>query len=56
MGGTQLSIEAEELRRWGVEAPVQDRADSAIARAAAMTDTELWFSPEVKDVAAVIRY
>ncbi|GAA3470346.1 baeRF2 domain-containing protein [Nonomuraea roseola] len=56
MGGTQLSIEADELRRWGVEAPVQDRADSAIARAAAMTDTELWFSPEVKDVAAVIRY
>ncbi|GAA2401624.1 Vms1/Ankzf1 family peptidyl-tRNA hydrolase [Nonomuraea africana] len=56
VGGTQLSTDADELRRWGVEAPVQDRADSALVRAAAMTDAELWFSPEVKEVSAVIRY
>lgn len=55
-GGTQLSTDADELRRWGVESPVRERADSAIARAAAMTDAELWFSPEVKQVSAVIRY
>ncbi|MFD1932506.1 MULTISPECIES: Vms1/Ankzf1 family peptidyl-tRNA hydrolase [Nonomuraea] len=55
-GGTQLSADADELRRWGVESPVRERADSAIARAAAMTDAELWFSPEVKQVSAVIRY
>ncbi|WP_113703005.1 Vms1/Ankzf1 family peptidyl-tRNA hydrolase [Nonomuraea lactucae] len=55
-GGTQLAPEAEELRLWGVEQPVTERADSALARAAAMTDAELWFSDEVSDVAAVIRY
>lgn len=55
-GGTQLSTDPEELRRWGVEDPVQDRADSALARAAAMTDAELWFTDQVPDVAAVIRY
>ncbi|MFE3451532.1 Vms1/Ankzf1 family peptidyl-tRNA hydrolase [Nonomuraea sp. NPDC059194] len=55
-GGTQLSTDADELRGWGVESPVRERADSAIARAAAMTDAELWFSPEVSEVSAVIRY
>ncbi|MBB6349811.1 hypothetical protein FHU36_006356 [Nonomuraea muscovyensis] len=55
-GGTQLATDAEELRRWGVEEPVQDQADSALARAAAMTDAELWFTGQVPDVAAVIRY
>ncbi|MFI6815840.1 Vms1/Ankzf1 family peptidyl-tRNA hydrolase [Nonomuraea sp. NPDC050328] len=55
-GGTQLADTAEELLRWGVEEPVQDRADAALARAAAMTDAELWFCPELPDVAAVIRY
>ncbi|MEV0593812.1 baeRF2 domain-containing protein [Nonomuraea cavernae] len=54
-GGTQMSVDAAELRRWGVEEPMRDRADSALARAAAMTDAELWFTDQVTDVAAVIR-
>ncbi|NUP01855.1 MAG: hypothetical protein HOW59_28425, partial [Nonomuraea sp.] len=45
-----------ELRRWGVEEPIEERADSAVTRAAAMTDAELWFTDEVPDVAAVLRY
>ncbi|MGN9845386.1 baeRF2 domain-containing protein [Nonomuraea sp. H19] len=55
-GGTQLATDPEELRRWGVSDPVQERGDSALARAAAMTDAELWFTDTVKDVAAVLRY
>ncbi|WP_219460393.1 baeRF2 domain-containing protein, partial [Nonomuraea rhizosphaerae] len=55
-GGTQLSTDAGEMRLWGVEQPLQERADSALVRAAAMTDAELWFTPEVSDVSAVIRY
>jgi hypothetical protein len=55
-GGTQLAGDPDELRRWGVDEPIEERADSALARAAAMTDAELWFSDTVKDVAAVLRY
>ncbi|MDR8412099.1 hypothetical protein MTP10_25595 [Nonomuraea sp. 3-1Str] len=55
-GGTQVSTDEGELRGWGVEEPVRERADSALARAAAMTDAELWFTDKVSDVAAVIRY
>lgn len=55
-GGTQLSTDANELRDWGVEEPVCERADSAVARAAAMTDAELWFCPQLDDLGAVIRY
>ncbi|MGW0803539.1 baeRF2 domain-containing protein [Nonomuraea sp. NPDC002799] len=55
-GGTQLATDAGELHRWGVAEPVQERADSALVRAAAMTDAELWFTDDVKDVAAVLRY
>ncbi|SEM95413.1 Vms1/Ankzf1 family peptidyl-tRNA hydrolase [Nonomuraea pusilla] len=55
-GGTQLAADAEELRSWGVEHPVEERADSALARAAAVTDAELWFTDRVDDVAAVLRY
>ncbi|WP_084964761.1 Vms1/Ankzf1 family peptidyl-tRNA hydrolase [Thermoactinospora rubra] len=55
-GGTQLASSADDLRRWGVEQPVRERADSALARAAAMTDAELWFCPELSDVCAVIRW
>ncbi|MEV6155078.1 Vms1/Ankzf1 family peptidyl-tRNA hydrolase [Nonomuraea sp. NPDC052129] len=55
-GGTQLATAPEELRGWGVEDPVPERADSALTRAATMTDAELWFSPEISDAAAVIRY
>ncbi|RSN09451.1 hypothetical protein DMB42_19340 [Nonomuraea sp. WAC 01424] len=55
-GGTQLSTDRAELRRWGVEEPVEERADSAVVRAAAMTDAEVWFTDDVRDVAAVLRY
>jgi hypothetical protein len=55
-GGTQLCTDRAELHRWGVAEPVQERADSALARAAAMTDAELWFTDAVDDVAAVLRY
>ncbi|WP_327090430.1 Vms1/Ankzf1 family peptidyl-tRNA hydrolase [Nonomuraea sp. NBC_01738] len=55
-GGTQLAAGAEELLGWGVEDLAPERADSALARAAAMTDAELWFCPDLDDVAAVIRY
>jgi hypothetical protein len=55
-GGTQLDTDQNELRRWGVADPVEERADSALVRAAAMTDAELWFSDDVSDVAAVLRY
>ncbi|MGI5274345.1 Vms1/Ankzf1 family peptidyl-tRNA hydrolase [Nonomuraea sp. CA-218870] len=55
-GATQLSPDAGELRTWGVEQPVAERADSALVRAAAMTDAEVWFTDQVPDVAAVLRY
>lgn len=55
-GGTQLATDQGELRRWGVSEPVQERSDSALVRAAAMTDAELWFTDAVSDVAAVLRY
>lgn len=55
-GGTQVSTDDAELRAWGVEKPVTERADSALVRAAAMTDAELWFTDQVPDVAAVLRY
>ncbi|MBF8186091.1 hypothetical protein ITP53_10100 [Nonomuraea sp. K274] len=55
-GGTQVATDPDELRRWGVEHPVQERSDSALARAAAMTDAELYFTDAVSDVAAVLRY
>jgi hypothetical protein len=55
-GGTQVSTDDGELRDWGVEKPVPERADSALVRAATMTDAELWFTDQVPDVAAVLRY
>ncbi|MFG1945486.1 Vms1/Ankzf1 family peptidyl-tRNA hydrolase [Nonomuraea sp. NPDC048826] len=55
-GATQVSPDAGELRTWGVEQPVQERADSALIRAAAATDAEIWFTDQVADVAAVLRY
>ncbi|MEO3874662.1 Vms1/Ankzf1 family peptidyl-tRNA hydrolase [Nonomuraea sp. B12E4] len=55
-GGTLLATDVDELRRWGVEAPIAERSDSALARAAALTDAELWFTDRVPDVAAVLRY
>lgn len=55
-GGTQVSTDEGELRDWGVQEPVTERADSALVRAATMTDAELWFTDQVPDVAAVLRY
>lgn len=55
-GGAQLALSADELRRRGVQEPVRERADAALARAAAMTDAELWFCPELTEAAAVVRY
>ncbi|TDE38241.1 hypothetical protein E1295_33645 [Nonomuraea mesophila] len=55
-GGTQLATDPDELRRWGVPEPVQERSDSALVRATAVTDAELWFTDAVTDVAAVLRY
>jgi hypothetical protein len=55
-GGTQVGTDPNELRHWGVAEPVRERADSALVRAAAMTDAEVWFTDDVKDVAAVLRY
>jgi hypothetical protein len=55
-GGTQVATDQGELRRWGVQEPIEERADSALVRAAAMTDAELWFSDAVPDAAAVLRY
>ncbi len=55
-GGTQVSTDEGELREWGVQRPVAERADSALVRAAAMTDAEVWFTDQVTDAAAVLRY
>ncbi|GAA3582582.1 Vms1/Ankzf1 family peptidyl-tRNA hydrolase [Nonomuraea rosea] len=55
-GGTQIATDPAELRRWGVDRPIAERSDSALVRAAAMTDAELWFTDRVTDVAAVLRY
>ncbi|MGW4793665.1 baeRF2 domain-containing protein [Nonomuraea sp. NPDC004297] len=54
--GPHLATDQGELHRWGVAQPVRERSDSALARAAAMTDAELWFTDAVTDVAAVLRY
>ncbi|MBO3750953.1 hypothetical protein J5X84_33185 [Streptosporangiaceae bacterium NEAU-GS5] len=57
--GTHLSADRDELREWGVADPVEERADAAIARAAAVTEAELWFVPslDVPDrIGATLRY
>jgi hypothetical protein len=59
--GADLALDADELRQWGVAEPIRDRTDAALARAAALTDAELWFvSPAELDssdgVAAVLRF
>jgi len=57
--GTELGPDPEELRRWGVAEPVKERADAAIARAAAVTDAELWFVPSLDahgGIGAILRY
>lgn len=59
--GTELALTSEALSERGVDAPVRDRADAAIARAIACTDAELFFLPDDADppddgVAATLRY
>ncbi|HEY9505144.1 MAG TPA: Vms1/Ankzf1 family peptidyl-tRNA hydrolase [Gemmatimonadales bacterium] len=59
--GDQLATDAGELRQWGVADPVRERTDAALARAAALSDAELWFvSPPELDsadgVAAILRF
>ncbi|MBO0776672.1 MAG: hypothetical protein J2P34_10175, partial [Actinobacteria bacterium] len=43
---TDLAASAQQLQERGVPGPVAERADAAIARAAAATDAELRFLPE----------
>jgi hypothetical protein len=45
-GGTDLASFAAELTERGVQDPVTDRADAAIARALATTSAQLYFLPE----------
>ncbi len=45
-GGTELAATAGELTGRGVQDPVQDRADAALARALTSTDASLYFLPE----------
>ncbi|MBX6383983.1 MAG: peptide chain release factor 1 [Microbispora sp.] len=56
---TQLSTDPAELVAWGVEEPVRDRADAALARAVAATDAELWFVPRLESpdgIGALLRF
>ncbi|MGI5164216.1 Vms1/Ankzf1 family peptidyl-tRNA hydrolase [Spirillospora sp. CA-253888] len=57
----QVAASAEELRRLGVDEPVEERADAALVRAVAATDGELVVlpadSPDAQlGVGAVLRY
>lgn len=45
-GGTELAASAAELAGLGVQDPVSDRADAAIARALATTGAQLYFLPD----------
>ena len=45
-GGTDLAADAAGLTGRGVQDPVTDRADAALARALASTDASLYFLPE----------
>ncbi|MEV7804549.1 Vms1/Ankzf1 family peptidyl-tRNA hydrolase [Microbispora sp. NPDC088329] len=56
---TQLSTDPAELAAWGVEEPVRERVDSALARAVAATDAELWFVPRLESpdgIGALLRF
>lgn len=57
--GDQLSMDGQELVGWGVAEPLEERADAAMVRAAAMTSAELWFVDRDAlgtGVAALLRY
>jgi hypothetical protein len=45
-GGTELAATAGELTDWGVQDPVQDRADAALARGLTTSDAQLYILPE----------
>lgn len=56
---TQLSTDPAELVAWGVEEPVRERADAALARAVAALDAELWFVPRLESpdgIGALLRF
>jgi hypothetical protein len=56
---TQLSTDPAELAAWGVEEPMRERADAALARAVAATDAELWFVPRLESpdgIGALLRF
>jgi len=60
-GGTELALASQTLTARGIDAPVRDRADAAIARAIACTDAELFFLPDDVEppaggIAATLRY
>jgi hypothetical protein len=45
-GGTELAATAGELTDRGVQDPVQDRADAALARGLTTSDAQLYILPE----------
>ncbi|MEU7693765.1 Vms1/Ankzf1 family peptidyl-tRNA hydrolase [Microbispora hainanensis] len=56
---THLSTDPAELAAWGVEEPMRERADAALARAVAATDAELWFVPRLESpdgIGALLRF
>ncbi|MFC0865319.1 Vms1/Ankzf1 family peptidyl-tRNA hydrolase [Sphaerimonospora cavernae] len=56
---THLSTDRADLLDWGVAEPFEERADSALARAVAGTDADLWFVdhlPSPDGVGAVLRF
>lgn len=56
---TQLSTDPAELIAWGVEEPVRERADAALARAVAAMDAELWFVDRIDSpdgIGALLRF
>jgi len=60
-GGTDLAVSAADLASRGVQDPVTDRADAAIARALATTSAQLYFLPDQGQppeggICALLRY
>ncbi|WP_182873722.1 Vms1/Ankzf1 family peptidyl-tRNA hydrolase [Microbispora sp. H10670] len=56
---THLSTDPAELGAWGVEEPVRERADAALARAVAATDAQLWFVDHIDSpdgIGALLRF
>ncbi|GAA0388070.1 Vms1/Ankzf1 family peptidyl-tRNA hydrolase [Microbispora corallina] len=56
---THLSTDRADLLTWGVAEPFEERADAALARAAAATDAEIWFVDHIDSpdgVGALLRF